>query len=111
MLSGALPGHQLRAMMKQCDEGGLELKIIPRVEDLFGGGRQVPIRDIEITDLLRREPVQLDTEAIGQLVHGRTIMVTGAGGSIGSEICRQILRFESQDALVGGSWREPYFRD
>ncbi len=102
MLSGALPGPQLRALMKACEEKGLELKIIPRVEDLFSGGRQVPIRDIEISDLLRREPVQLDTEAIGRLVKNRVIMVTGAGGSIGSEICRQIMSFHPKSLLLVG---------
>ncbi len=102
MLTGALPGNQLRQLMTECEAEGLELKIIPRVEDLFSGGRQVPIRDIEISDLLRREPVQLDTEAIGKLVKGRIIMVTGAGGSIGSEICRQVLKFDPKMLLLVG---------
>jgi len=62
----------------------------------------VPIRDIEISDLLRREPVELDAKAIGQLVEGRVIMVTGAGGSIGSEICRQIVRFNPKTLLLVG---------
>lgn len=102
MLSGALPGDKLRLLMKICERDGIELKIIPRVEDLFRGGREVPIRDIEISDLLRRDPVHLDTEAISQLVEGRTIMVTGAGGSIGSEICRQVLRFNPKTLIMIG---------
>ncbi len=102
MLTGALPGGKLRELMRACENAELELKIIPRVEDLFRGGRQVPIRDIDISDLLRREPVKLDTDAIGQLIDGRTVMVTGAGGSIGSEICRQIMNFHPKSLLLVG---------
>lgn len=102
MLSGTLPGKMLRKLMEACEKGGVELKIIPRVEDLFSGGTEVPIRDIEISDLLRRDPVELDTVAIDQLVAGRTIMVTGAGGSIGSEICRQIMKFNPKTLLLVG---------
>ena len=101
MLSGGLPGDKLRQLMQACDDSSLELKIIPQVQDLFSGDRQVPIRDIEIADLLGRDPVELDTQSIAQLIDGRTIMVTGAGGSIGSEICRQILNFHPQDAAAG----------
>lgn len=102
MLAGSLPGTALRQLMKSCDEAKIELKIIPQVQDLFGGDDQVPIRDIEISDLLRREPVVLDKEIIGQLIDGRTVMVTGAGGSIGSEICRQILNFKPKMLLLVG---------
>jgi FlaA1/EpsC-like NDP-sugar epimerase len=102
MLSGALPGNKLRNLMKSCEDSGLELKIIPQVHDLFSGDKQVPIRDIEIADLLGRESVELDTKAIAQLIEGRTIMVTGAGGSIGSEICRQLLNFNPKTLLLVG---------
>lgn len=102
MLSGALPGKKLRSLMTTCEEAGLELKIIPQVEDLFNGDTQVPIRDIEISDLLGREPVELDTQSIAQLIEGRTVMVTGAGGSIGSEICRQVLNFRPKMLLLVG---------
>ncbi|MHB0956078.1 MAG: polysaccharide biosynthesis protein [Pirellulaceae bacterium] len=102
MLSGNLPGNQLRSLMTSCGEAGLELKIIPQVQDLFSGDREVPIRDIEIADLLGRDPVELDCHSIAQLIDGRTIMVTGAGGSIGSEICRQILKFRPKLLLLVG---------
>lgn len=102
MLPGVLPGDQLRKLMKACETDGIQLKLIPRVEDLFSGGREVPIRDIEISDLLRREPVQLDAKAIAHLVQRRVIMVTGAGGSIGSEICRQVMKFNPKTLLLVG---------
>ena len=72
------------------------------MEDRLEGDDHVPIRDIEINDLLGREPVQLDTENIGQLLEGRRVMVTGAGGSIGSEICRQIIAFHPESLILVG---------
>lgn len=102
MLSGALPGHKFRKLMKSCDANSIELKIIPRAEDLFTGGRHIPARDVEISDLLRRDPIQLDDQSIANLVEGRTVVVTGAGGSIGSEICRQVIRFKPSLLLLAG---------
>jgi FlaA1/EpsC-like NDP-sugar epimerase len=72
------------------------------MEDRLRGDARIPVRDIEINDLLRREPVQLDTTAIGRLLAGRTVMVSGAGGSIGAEICRQILKFHPKALVLVG---------
>jgi FlaA1/EpsC-like NDP-sugar epimerase len=102
VIAGSLSGQRLRTLMEACDEANLTLKIIPGPEDLFDGGRDVPIRSIDINDLLRRDPVKLDTSAIGELLQGRTVMVTGAGGSIGSEICRQVLRFSPRTLVMVG---------
>ena len=102
VIAGSLSGKRLRSLMDACDEAQLTLKIIPGPEDLFDGGREVPIRNIDINDLLRREPIELDNSAIGQLLEGRTVMVTGAGGSIGSEICRQVLRFNPRALILVG---------
>jgi FlaA1/EpsC-like NDP-sugar epimerase len=102
VIAGSLSGKRLRGLMDACDEAQLTLKIIPGPEDLFDGGREVPIRSIDINDLLRREPIELDNSAIGDLIARRTVMVTGAGGSIGSEICRQILRFNPQTLVLVG---------
>jgi FlaA1/EpsC-like NDP-sugar epimerase len=98
--TGTLPGSQLRRLMANCDEGGLNLKILPSVTDLLSGDRRIPIRNIEISDLLRRDPIQLDTKAIEELLEGRTVMITGAGGSIGSEICRQIIKFKPKTMVL-----------
>ena len=102
VIAGSLPGKRLRSLMDACDEAQLTLKIIPGPEDLFDGGREVPIRNIDINDLLGRDPVELDNSAIGHLLKARTVMVTGAGGSIGSEICRQLLRFEPKMLVMVG---------
>src|SRR5690606_14715963 len=69
-------------------------KIIPGVYEIVGGQVNLSrIRDVSIHDLLRREPVTLDTQSIAEFVRGRVVMVTGAGGSIGQELCRQVVRF------------------
>ena len=102
VVAGTLPGHRLRRLMEACEEGGLNLKIIRSLEDRLEGDSHVPIRDIEINDLLGRDPVTLDTESIGKLLEGRRVMVTGAGGSIGSEICRQILKFNPESLVLVG---------
>jgi len=102
VISGTLPGERLRSLMETCNQAGLHLRIIAALEDRLHGDCRVPIRDIEINDLLRREPVRLDTAAIGRLLEARTVMVTGAGGSIGSEICRQVLRFNPKVLVLVG---------
>ena len=108
--AGTLAGSRLRNLMDACKQSGLELKIIRPIQDRLGGDHRIPIRDIEISDLLRRAPVQLDMNIIGRLIEGRTVMVTGAGGSIGSEICRQLLRFNPAHAAAGRAGREPHFQ-
>jgi len=102
LTAGTLPGRELRQLMETCDQAGLNLKIIRAVEDRLSGDHRVPIRDIEINDLLQRDPVELDTKTIGKLLEGHTIMVTGAGGSIGSEICRQLLKFNPRALILVG---------
>lgn len=108
--AGTLAGPRLRELMNACKESGLELKIIRAIQDRLGGDHRIPIRDIEISDLLRRAPVQLDMNIIGRLIEGRTVMVTGAGGSIGSEICRQLLRFNPAVLLLVGRGENRIFR-
>ncbi len=98
--SGLLVGSELRRLVDDCAEAGLTLKVIPALEELVTGTYSVQLRDVNINDLLRREPVVLNSDAISTLVAGRTVMVTGAGGSIGSEICRQVLKFRPRKLLL-----------
>jgi FlaA1/EpsC-like NDP-sugar epimerase len=73
---------------------GLPVLTVPSAEELRGEGAAVDrVRDIEPEDLLGREPVQLDEAGIGDTLCGKTVLITGAGGSIGSELCRQVARF------------------
>ncbi len=102
VVAGTLSGQRLRGLMEACQRGGLNLKIMRSLEDRLEGDSRVPIRDIEINDLLGRDPVSLDAESIGRLLEGRRVLVTGAGGSIGSEICRQIIGFRPQSLILVG---------
>ena len=100
VISGCLTGKQLRRLMDTSADVGVKLKVIPGLEDLLTGDYSFQIRDVDINDLLRREPVQLSSDEIGTLLADRTVLVTGAGGSIGSEICRQVLRFHPRRLVL-----------
>jgi FlaA1/EpsC-like NDP-sugar epimerase len=102
VVAGTLSGHRLRGLMEACEQDGLNLRIIRSLEDRLHGEERVPIRDIEISDLLGRDPVVLDAENIGKLLEGRRVLVSGAGGSIGSEICRQIMKFNPESLTLVG---------
>jgi FlaA1/EpsC-like NDP-sugar epimerase len=94
------PGNTIRRIRRLCDEAGIPTKIIPGVFEMIGGRVNLSrIRDINIEDLLRREPVELDLAGIASGIQNKVVLTTGAGGSIGSELCRQICRF-SPAALV-----------
>ncbi|MBS0363181.1 MAG: polysaccharide biosynthesis protein [Proteobacteria bacterium] len=75
---------------------GIRLLRMPSIVELaqHDGVTLLPIRDINIEELLRREPIELDRQAVGDLIRGRRVLVTGAGGSIGSELCRQVAAFQ-----------------
>ncbi len=87
----SISGNSLRNVVEQCRHAGIRVRMIPSVDELINGTYTLQIRDVNISDLLRRESVQLDGCRIGEMLSGRRVLVTGAGGSIGSEICRQIL--------------------
>ena len=77
-----------------CERAGVHLLVLPGVDDLISGRVQVSqLRHVELDDLLGRDPVELDATGLRHWIAGRTVLVTGAGGSIGSELCRQIARF------------------
>lgn len=100
VISGSLAGQELRQVMEHCDRAGMNLKIIPPLSQVLNGDNRIPLKSIEITDLLRREPVQLDLAAVKRLLGGKTVFVTGAGGSIGSEICRQLVSFPLETLVL-----------
>ena len=101
--SGSLTGPGFRQLLEECTAAGAEVKVLPGIDELLSSQKNpshIKLRPVEIKDLLRREPVKLDDSAIRALVEGRIVMVTGAGGSIGSEICRQVLRFLPKKILL-----------
>ena len=91
LIPGSTPGKDLREITSNCRELGLKVHVIPAVHEIIGGRYKLSIRDVDIADLLRREPAVLDMGRISECVTNRRVLVTGAAGSIGSELCRQIL--------------------
>lgn len=87
--------HQVRKrLVELCQAAGVRALTVPSFDDLMGGKVAVSqIRKVELDDLLGRDPVILDMAGLHGLIDGKTILVTGAGGSIGSELCRQIAKF------------------
>lgn len=94
LIPGSLPGRRVREIVEESRRAGLKTQIIPSVQELVGGRYKLSVRDVTISDLLRREPARLDLELIRRCIENRRILVTGAAGSIGSELCRQILRLK-----------------
>jgi FlaA1/EpsC-like NDP-sugar epimerase len=95
------PGSAIRRIRALCEAAGLPVKIIPGLYEIVGGQVNLSrIRDVAIDDLLRREPVRLDEAAIARVVRGKVVMVSGAGGSIGSELCRQACRFHPERLVL-----------
>lgn len=98
----ALPsatGEQITAILRYCHEAGVQCKTIPSLAEIIDGGLASHIREIAVEDLLGRIPVNLEEDQISTKLFGRIVLVTGAAGSIGSELCRQIARF-SPAAIV-----------
>lgn len=95
--------QQMAKLMTLCIDTGVKTQKIPRIEDLMTGKVSVnDMQDVKIEDLLGRDEVQLDLKAIANKLTNKTILVTGAGGSIGSEICRQVSEFRPRRLILLG---------
>jgi len=83
----------IRDLTERADDAGLDVLTLPPLRDIIGGSpTSSDLRDVDLRDLLGRRPVDLDTTVIAEQIAGKRILVTGAGGSIGGELCRQIAR-------------------
>ncbi|HVK57309.1 MAG TPA: polysaccharide biosynthesis protein, partial [Candidatus Kapabacteria bacterium] len=95
------PARRIGELVKLLQQTRLRFETVPSMDQLATGKVKVSqLRNVEIQDLLGREPVELETANISSLLKGRVVMVTGAGGSIGSELCRQISSFNPQRLLL-----------
>jgi FlaA1/EpsC-like NDP-sugar epimerase len=87
-------GHEIRRIAELCRDAELDTKIIPGIYEIVGDKVNLSrIREVAIEDLLGRDPVKLDEDVVSAAIRSRVVLVTGAGGSIGSELCRQVCRF------------------
>ena len=92
---------QIRRLVELAEEAGVPVHTLPRIEDLMSGKVGVnELREVSIEDLLGRQPVSLDWDAIRTGLSRKRVMVTGAGGSIGSELCRQLARLEPDELIL-----------
>jgi FlaA1/EpsC-like NDP-sugar epimerase len=92
---------QMRRVVQICEGAKIHFRTVPSVADIASGKFKVSqIRDIDINDLLGREAIQLDLDMIEQYIKGKVVLVTGAGGSIGSEMCRQVCHFAPKHLLL-----------
>lgn len=106
----AAPGHIIRLVNDVCRRRGITSRIIPGFYELIGGKVSVNrLREVDITDLLRREPAKIDDRLIGSILGGKRVLVTGAGGSIGSELCRQIARWNPSRLILLGHGENSIF--
>lgn len=94
--------QSIRPHITGARELGVPVRVVPGVHDALEGRTQLRMEDIRIEDLLHRPPVQCDIRAVGQYLDGKRVLVTGAGGSIGSELCRQIAAFNPAELLLFG---------
>lgn len=94
-------GPEMRRIVKACEASGLRYKTLPGWGELIDGKVSIKkLRDVDYRDLLRRAPVELETDAIAGYMENRVVLVTGAGGSIGSELCRQLSRFRPVQLIL-----------
>ncbi|MGM0867030.1 MAG: polysaccharide biosynthesis protein [Bacillota bacterium] len=94
---------EIQKVYQECSKTNAKTQIMPMLEDIVSGKVSVnQFRDVQVEDLLGRDPVELDTQSISEKLTGKTILVTGAGGSIGSEICRQVSKFKPKKLLLLG---------
>ena len=98
---GATNHATRRRVFELCEHAHIKLLVIPDVQELMSGQVKVSqIRYVDVDDLLGRDPVSLDTGGLRQMLEGKSVLVTGGGGSIGSELCRQIARFKPGQIII-----------
>ncbi|PEF73950.1 hypothetical protein CON94_17545 [Bacillus pseudomycoides] len=99
----SLSRKEVNGIFEACTKTKAKTQIVPMLEDILDGKVSVnEFRDVQVEDLLGREPVKLDDAGIGEKITGKTILVTGAGGSIGSELCRQVMKFKPGKIVLLG---------
>lgn len=99
----SLPKKKIQQLVQSIENKNIKVNMVPSFEEVATGKINVSqLKEVDVIDLLGREEVSLDLESISHQLEGQTILVTGAGGSIGSEICRQVLAFEPAKLILLG---------
>jgi FlaA1/EpsC-like NDP-sugar epimerase len=104
------PGSVVRQVAEACRKVGVRFRTMPGIYELLGGQVNVSrLRKVQITDLLRREPAKTDSEKVGLTLNGKSVLITGAGGSIGMELCRQVARWGPAEIVLVGHGENSIF--
>lgn len=104
------PGSVIRHVADVCRSRNMAFRTMPGIYELLGGKVSVSrLREVEITDLLRRETAHLDDRAVAVGLSGKRVLITGAGGSIGSELCRQVARWSPSELILLGHGENSIF--
>lgn len=104
------PGRIVRMVNDACRQKGISSRTMPGIYELIGGKVNVSrLREVDIIDLLRREPIKINDHLIGTSLSGKRVLVTGAGGSIGREICRQVARWSPSELVLLGHGENSIF--
>jgi len=104
------PGRVVRLVANVCRAKGMPFRTMPGIYELLGGKVSISrLREVNISDLLRRKAAQTEDEKVGNILGGKAVLVTGAGGSIGSELCRQIARWGPSELILLGHGENSIF--
>ncbi|MEG4231020.1 polysaccharide biosynthesis protein [Microcoleus sp. Pol11C3] len=104
------PGKEIREIVEICQSIGIPTSTLPGFNEIINGRVSLgSLREVQIEDLLRREPIQTDVEKVVGLIRGKKVLITGAGGSIGSELCRQILKCAPAEIIIVGHGENSVF--
>ncbi|QLE40892.1 polysaccharide biosynthesis protein [Nostoc sp. C052] len=106
----SVAGQVIREIVDICQANGIQASTLPGIHEILNSPVRVDsIRDVRIEDLLRREPVQTDIKIVAQFLEGKKVLITGAGGSIGSELCRQICQCRPAEIMLLGHGENSVF--
>ncbi|MEO1377461.1 MAG: nucleoside-diphosphate sugar epimerase/dehydratase, partial [Cyanobacteria bacterium J06635_10] len=106
----SVAGEVIREIVDICKSTGIQACTLPGIHEILNGKvRLNSIRDVRIEDLLRREPVQTEIEKVAQFINSKRVLITGAGGSIGSELCRQICSYRPKEIMLLGHGENSVF--
>lgn len=104
------PGQVVRQVANACREAGVPFRTMPGIYELLGGNITISrLREVDISDLLRRQPVEINNTLVGLSLNGKRVLITGAGGSIGQELCRQVARWGPAEIVLLGHGENSIF--
>ena len=103
-------GREIREIVEICQSIGVPTSTLPGINEIINGRVSLgSVREVQIEDLLRRESIQTDVEKVSEFIRNKKVLITGAGGSIGSELCRQVLKSEPAEMILVGHGENSIF--